>query len=163
MSVVVGCPACGALAQVPTERAGTKCKCGGERKLLLNSLQNVERQSRGVTVEEWFAAPKTPRTRGECADGPRPCPHLRCKFHWGVLGDNGCALDDADNGAHTYEQIAARIGNEPANDGTRLLVKQALARAQAMHDRPTRRELAEHLAELVALDEAMAAIDDEAA
>lgn len=150
MSVVVGCPSCGALAQVPPDRAGSRCKCGNERKLLLTSVQNTERQMRGVTVEAWFAAPKTPANRGECADGARPCPYLRCKYQWGVLGNYGCALDDGDEGAHTYEQIAARIGENPANGcfGTRSLIGQAFERLRVLHGRPTRRELAEHLASL---------------
>lgn len=26
-----------------------------------------------------------PRTRAQCLDGPRPCPHVRCKFHLAEL------------------------------------------------------------------------------
>lgn len=29
------------------------------------------------------AIPPAPATRAECINGPRPCPHLRCKYHLG--------------------------------------------------------------------------------
>jgi len=66
-----------------------------------------------------------PRTRGECIDGPRPCPHITCRFHLATKllagskrlkvrrippGQDTCALDVADRGRHTLEAIAARMG-----------------------------------------------------
>lgn len=66
---------------------------------------------------------RRPRTRGDCVDGPRPCPYLGCKYHLaldvspaGSLFDNfpnrdldeleeTCALDVADRGGVTLERI----------------------------------------------------------
>jgi hypothetical protein len=67
-----------------------------------------------------------PRTRGECAEGLRPCPFVSCKFHLylDVNPETGsiklnfpdlevwemketCALDVADRGAPTLDQIGA--------------------------------------------------------
>lgn len=72
-----------------------------------------------------------PRTRAECIDGPRPCPWTQCRYHLHsaqqrVSGDWGskpgsrareldempetCALDVADRGEHTLEQIGEVLG-----------------------------------------------------
>jgi hypothetical protein len=52
-----------------------------------------------------------PKTRAECLNGPRPCPHVRCKYH---LGDNGsrlnCSLDIADSGPTPAKAIGAVMG-----------------------------------------------------
>jgi DNA-directed RNA polymerase specialized sigma subunit len=50
-----------------------------------------------------------PRVRGDCEDGPRPCPWVQCRYHlehpkW------SCALDVADEGPHTQEQVATLLG-----------------------------------------------------
>ena len=35
-------------------------------------------------------APPMPRTRAECVDGPRPCPHVRCRYHLALeVGGDG--------------------------------------------------------------------------
>jgi len=66
-----------------------------------------------------------PRTRGECVDGPRPCPWVGCRHHlylevqpstgriilpWGNLDPNEipetCSLDVADDGEHSLEEVA---------------------------------------------------------
>src|SRR6478609_6339361 len=66
-----------------------------------------------------------PRTRAECADGPRPCPFISCKHHLyvdvsprtGAIKLNfpdlevwelseSCALDIADHGGTTLEDVA---------------------------------------------------------
>lgn len=65
-----------------------------------------------------------PRTRGECADGQRPCPWVSCRHHLylDVVGEHGsikrnfpdlepwqmahtCALDVADLGGRLLEQV----------------------------------------------------------
>lgn len=63
-----------------------------------------------------------PTTRGECAGGSRPCPHIRCRYHLildrsaakGVpsLEDltETCALDVADQGEHSLEDIGEILG-----------------------------------------------------
>ena len=57
-----------------------------------------------------------PRTRGECADLPRPCPCTGCRHHLAPdAGEEGpfvysCALDAADDGPHTLDEVAAILG-----------------------------------------------------
>ena len=66
--------------------------------------------------------PSMPRTRAECVDGPRPCVWTRCRYHlqpdppWGrerplkrTTGDS-CALDCADRGGMTLEEIGRALG-----------------------------------------------------
>lgn len=58
--------------------------------------EDAERRARGVTVEDWVNAPRPPAIRGECEDGARPCPALRCKYHLGRYGERegfSCWLD----------------------------------------------------------------------
>lgn len=50
-----------------------------------------------------------PRTRAECAAGPRPCPYLRCRYHLAELApasSETCALDVAERGDHGVEELA---------------------------------------------------------
>jgi hypothetical protein len=59
------------------------------------------------------AAPTTPLQRGDCVDGPRPCPHLRCTQHLGLPGDRlgwSCALDVADAGPTSLADVGALLG-----------------------------------------------------
>jgi len=59
-----------------------------------------------------------PRTRGDCVDGPRPCPWQGCRFHLVEVrrprrrapDAPTCALDLADRGAATLEEIGAAMG-----------------------------------------------------
>lgn len=60
---------------------------------------DAERRARGVTVQDWINAPRPPATRGDCEDGERHCPALRCKYHLGRFGEAAgysCVLDVAD-------------------------------------------------------------------
>lgn len=50
-----------------------------------------------------------PRTRGECAGGPRPCPWSACRYHLESATDT-CALDVADRGGVTLQQVGELIG-----------------------------------------------------
>ena len=55
----------------------------------------------------------TPRTRGECVDGERPCPHLLCRYHLyrdTPAREESCSLDVADRGAHTLQDVADIMG-----------------------------------------------------
>ena len=61
--------------------------------------------------------PMPPRTRAECLDGPRPCPHLGCRYHlaelWGAerpANGDTCALDVADRGEHGVGELAGLLG-----------------------------------------------------
>ena len=74
-----------------------------------------------LPIDHW-----RPRTRGDCVSGPRPCPYVGCKYHLATdvtrygsaridereLEDMPatCALDVADKGAHTAEEVAALLG-----------------------------------------------------
>ncbi len=67
--------------------------------------------------------PQRPRTRAECLGGPRPCPWCSCRYHLAIdVGPKGsirlalghedvlempetCALDVADRGAHTLDEL----------------------------------------------------------
>jgi len=61
-----------------------------------------------------------PKTRGDCENGIRPCPWVSCKYHlaidvkgkkvseregWLDSGLPTCALDVAEDGCHSLEQI----------------------------------------------------------
>lgn len=68
-----------------------------------------------------------PKTRGDCIDGPRPCPWASCKFNLildvdprtGRITENfsdvdelpygGCALDLADEGGAKLERVGAAL------------------------------------------------------
>lgn len=94
-----------------------------------------------------------PATRGECLDGPRPCPYVTCRFHLLVsvardgrllasrdFDENDeesiaaalyemtetCALDVADMGGATFERVSDMLGL-PAQKSEQIQV-QALAR-----------------------------------
>lgn len=72
--------------------------------------------------------PDRPLTRGDCVDGCRPCPWYSCRYHLGLDVDSRgrlyvhvdpddldesvatCALDAADRGPHTLEQVGTVIG-----------------------------------------------------
>lgn len=80
---------------------------------------DAERRDRGVTVEEWLAAPPAPEYRRDCEDGLRPCPSLRCRHHVGKRGDGSfsCSLDFAELPAdeRTLEEVGRVLGK---NDET---------------------------------------------
>ncbi len=82
----------------------------------------------GEPSEKAGELPARPVTRGDCANMPRPCPYVSCAHHLyldvregtGTIKLNfpgrevwelthSCALDVADEGAHTLEQIGAIV------------------------------------------------------
>lgn len=87
--------------------------------------RTISKRARLEVVEDYPDVPR-PRTRGECADGPRPCPWVSCKYHLALdVTPAGavkidtrpleempetCALDVADRGSHTLEQIGEITG-----------------------------------------------------
>jgi hypothetical protein len=91
---------------------------------------NVKRLSRRELARQGALIPSVeeprPRTRAECREGPRPCPHVACKHHlyldvsprtgaiklnfpdlevW-EMGES-CALDVAENGGITLEDVGS--------------------------------------------------------
>ena len=55
-----------------------------------------------------------PRTRGDCVDGPRPCPWRTCRYHLADMlrraSEESCALDVADRGGATLEELGEILG-----------------------------------------------------
>ena len=99
---------------------------GGSVTLPANQLSRGEIDA-GHQIES--PEERFPRSRGECVDGPRPCPWVRCRHHLyldfapdtGSLTFNfpalevddlveSCALDVASEGPATCEQIGALLG-----------------------------------------------------
>ena len=84
-----------------------------------------------------------PRVRGDCLEGPRPCPWVSCRYHLGIdvkasggiifnfddpVGDGEhptCALDCADDRSMTLEAVGALL------DSTREWIRQIEDRALA--------------------------------
>ncbi len=92
-----------------------------------------------------------PRTRAECADGPRPCPFVSCKHHLfidvsartGAIKLNfpdleawemteSCALDVADRGGTTLEDVGAIMNL--TRERIRQVEVKALAKLEALKD-----------------------------
>jgi hypothetical protein len=46
-----------------------------------------------------------PRTRGDCASVPRPCPYESCRYHLGTKTPESCCLDVADRGEHDLKEV----------------------------------------------------------
>lgn len=88
-----------------------------------------------------------PRTRGDCVDGPRPCPLATCASHLatdvernGALKLNfpgveiedmadSCALDVADRGEHSLEEIAVLMNL--TREGVRKIEERVLRKLAA--------------------------------
>jgi len=99
----------------------------GVRSLAAKSLGRDERRAAALVV--YPEDVERPRFRGDCQDGPRPCPFVSCKHHLylDVDPDNGtlkfnypalepweltdsCALDVADRGGQTLERVGELVG-----------------------------------------------------
>jgi hypothetical protein len=92
-----------------------------------------------------------PRSRAECAEGPRPCPFVSCKHHLFIdvsprtgaiklnfpdlevwdLGES-CALDVADRGGTTLEDVGAIMNL--TRERIRQVEVKALAKLEALND-----------------------------
>jgi len=92
-----------------------------------------------------------PRVRSECANGPRPCPFVSCKYHLYIdvsartgaiklnfpdlevweLGES-CALDVADRGGTTLEDVGAIMNL--TRERIRQVEVKALAKLEALRD-----------------------------
>lgn len=98
-----------------------------------------------------------PRSREECADGPRPCPFVSCRHHLFIdvsprtgaiklnfpdlevwdMGES-CALDVADRGGTTLEDVGAIMNL--TRERIRQVEVKALARLEALRDMMALRE-----------------------
>ena len=100
-----------------------------------------------------------PATRGDCIDGPRPCPHMRCKYHLaldvssktGTLKLNHpdleldelaetCALDVAADGEHTLAEVA-RLMNITTQRARQIEDKALFKLKDGAHGRKVRKML----------------------
>jgi hypothetical protein len=98
-----------------------------------------------------------PRTRAECADGPRPCPYVSCQHHlfldvsartgaiklnfpdlevWDM--NETCALDVADRGGTTLEDVGAIMNL--TRERIRQVEVKALAKLEALNDMTSLRD-----------------------
>lgn len=80
---------------------------------------------------------RLPTTRAECIDGPRPCPHVTCRYHIWPDAKKGtrleamretCALDVADRGGVTLPELGEILGVTKAR--ALQLEKAALAKVK---------------------------------
>lgn len=67
-----------------------------------------------------------PLTRGDCANGPRPCPHAKCIHHLGDLpSGETCTLDLSDRGGMSLDEIAEVFGHR-SRETVRLVEAKAI-------------------------------------
>lgn len=95
-------------------------------------VERLDRKRRLVVVEDYPADVQRPRTRADCIDGPRPCGFVSCRHHL-LLDTQGarikvnfpevleggdvrlelmratCALDVADEGGTTLEEVSSNL------------------------------------------------------
>lgn len=140
---------------------GSLSRARGPGRAAPGSGRNAPRGSRGpalhVVPDDYAPVPGVPATRGDCVDGPRPCPYLRCKHHlWLKLGEERdgnparaandntkpktvfwptspatCALDIA---ARTEELTNREVGEfiGVLDEQVRRIVKRALGKLRAL-------------------------------
>lgn len=128
------CESMGTLSLAPRPRADGQQRRGRQHPVRART-ESVKRMSKKelelgrLLYPTPDDAPPKPRTRAECADVPRPCPFVSCKWNLyldvsektGAIKRNfpdrepeemtspSCALDVADDGQHTLEQVAGFI------------------------------------------------------
>jgi Sigma-70, region 4 len=121
-------------------------------------VKRLARTSHSSRRESERAEALLPKTRAECAEGPRPCPHVSCRHHLyldvsprtGAIKLNfpdlevwematSCALDVADTGAATLEDVGSILNL--TRERIRQLELKALARLEAVSDMLRLREL----------------------
>lgn len=103
-------------------------------------IERAEIESDGQVYER-------PRTRGDCADGPRPCPWVACRHHLYLdVNDTGtiilrfpdllpeemgasCSLDVADSGAQDLETVG-HLAGDVSKEMARLVEVAALRKAR---------------------------------
>jgi hypothetical protein len=130
------------------------------RTINVNRVSEREREALRLLYPEADDAYDRPRTRAECADGPRPCPYVSCKHHLyldvsartGAIKLNfpdlevwelteSCALDVADRGGTTLEETGAIMNL--TRERIRQVEVQALAKLDALDDMMSLRDYAD--------------------
>lgn len=124
------------------------------------SIKRLTRRELELTPPITDEAVDRPRSRAECAQGPRPCPYISCKYHLyldvsprtGSIKLNfpdlevwelpvTCALDIADAGGSTLEDVGAIMNL--TRERIRQLEVRALTKLEAVRDMLDLRERAE--------------------
>lgn len=122
----------------------------GVRARTIN-VSRLSRRAREEAPDPLASAEVRPETRAECREGPRPCPHVSCKHHLyldvsprtGAIKLNfpdlevwelavSCALDVADQGGSTLEDVGAIMNL--TRERIRQLEIAALGNLQALDD-----------------------------
>lgn len=123
------CKGCGAIppgrvAFWTCQSCGRKNRPGGRGERPRAKTESLREMRRHLHVVQDEPTEQRPRTRGECAEGPRPCPWVGCRHHlaYEVTPAGGlkekfpgveledmkhtCALDIADMGAQSEDTVA---------------------------------------------------------
>lgn len=114
------------IGPLPPKRLRGRARMGPRAKTLAakGSLRKLRAAAAAYADLMPVLEQEFPRTRGECVDGPRPCPWWRCRFHLGADVDpetgslkiyrpdlepdelpESCALDVAARGGMTLEEV----------------------------------------------------------
>ena len=130
------------------------------RSIRLLRVTRREAALAGERALELEAEIERPQRRVECADGPRPCPHVSCRHHlyldvnpatgtiklnfpdlevW-ELGDS-CALDVADAGGTAIEAVSELMN--VTRERIRQIETQALTKLATLSDAHVLRDFAD--------------------
>lgn len=85
---------------------------------------------------------KPPATRAECIDGPRPCPHVACRYHL-TAEAHSCALDVADVGPQLLDTVGKLLG--VTEERVRQIEAGAIRRLKARYGEDYLREIFERI------------------
>jgi hypothetical protein len=123
------------------------------RSRSIRLLRVTQREARAAVerAKELEAELDRPKTRSECADGPRPCPHVSCRHHLyldvnphtGTIKLNfpdlevwelgvSCALDVADLGGTAIETVGDFMN--VTRERIRQIETQALSKLSSVAD-----------------------------
>lgn len=141
------CAECIAVGPVPRQRR--KRSRPRSKTIARKAITRAELGREALTDADRVALAQRPRTRGECADGPRPCPWAACKHHLylDIKPETGnvtlnfpdldpdqlehsCALDIADDGPVTLERTGELMN--VTRERVRQLETSALISAAAL-------------------------------
>jgi len=126
-------------------------ECGTALRSLMMSVNSVTDVHLSVLADhdvalddDSFVASVRPKTRSDCADGPRPCPFISCRHHlYSAVNRSAllrreypeidalvesCTLDIANEGGVTLERVAEILGL--TRERVRQLERKALRRVQ---------------------------------